>query len=136
MKCGSKNNFATNNSISEKLYHYPHSHMNKLIEKMVLFLDAFSTDIIKFNSFTDCEQYRRTHAHWVPKIPIDLPRTTLIIDAKDFLVQKLCGEKKHGDLGFWSDKLKNLSKHATYVLLYKYTKSHSLFNIRFSSNHI
>lgn len=71
---------------------------------MVLYLDTFSNEIVKFNSFADRDQYRRTHAHGIPKTPIDLAKATLVIDAKDFLVEKRRGDSKHGDQGFWSEK--------------------------------
>jgi len=84
--------------------------MNKLIEKMVLYLDTFSNEIVKFNSFTDRDQYHQTHAHCIPKTPIDLAKTTLVIDTKDFLVEKRLGDSKHGDQGFWSEKNEEWSK--------------------------
>jgi len=84
--------------------------MNMLIEKMVLFLNTFSSEIVKFNSFGDRDQYRRTHAQRIPKTPIDLPKTTLAIDAKDFLVEKRRGDSKRGDQGFWSTKNEDWSK--------------------------
>lgn len=85
--------------------------MNKLIEKMILFLDAFANEIVKFNSFADRDQYRHTHMHSLPKTPPDLARATLVIDAKDFLVEKKRGDSKTGDQGFWSEKNNDWSKY-------------------------
>ncbi len=80
---------------------------------MVLYLDTFSNEIVKFNSFADWDQYHRTHVHGIPKTPIALANTTLVIDAKDFLVEKKRGDLKHGDQGFWSEKNEAWSKFFT-----------------------